>query len=179
MWYYDIPDQGRIWTIIFTIVHTTLPAIVANPCPGVAGPRHICIAVYNLFLVCQKSLLGNKYQMFKAYSYKYDQCMCAGYDSYTYHHCGIYAGYLAWAPHNPGTHMGAPLPQLPILVVPSLVAASLGTGDELRMERGPPRANLAPPMSYLPVNFAYWENGFSGRYFQAICLCFHLVGKPR
>ena len=179
MWYYDIPDRGRIWTIIFRIVHANLPAIVANPRPGVAGPRHIRLAVYNLFLVCQKCLLGNKDQMFKAYSYEYDRCMCAGYDSYTCHPRGIYAGYLAWAPHNPGTPMGAPLPQLPILVVPSPFAAPLGIGDELRTERGPPRANLAPPVLYLPANFAYWENRFSGRYSQAICLCLHLVRKTR
>ena len=95
MWYYDIPDRGRIWTIIFRIVHTTLPAIVANPRPGVAGPRHIRLAVYNLFLVCQKSLLGNKDQMFTAYSYEYDRCVVAGYDSYTCHHRGGYAGNLA------------------------------------------------------------------------------------
>ena len=58
--------------------------------------------------------------------------------------------------------MGAPLLQLHTLVVPPPVAAPLGINDELPTERGPPCSNLAPPVSYLPVNFAYWENTFLG-----------------
>lgn len=59
-WYYDISDRERIWTIIIRMMHITLLAIVANPHPGVARSGHTRLAVYNLFLVCQMSLLGNK-----------------------------------------------------------------------------------------------------------------------
>ena len=82
--------------------------------------------------------------MFKVYSYEYDRCMCARYDSYTCYYRGVYVWYLAWALHNPGTHISAPLPQLPTFVVPPPVAAPLGINDELRTERGPPHVNLAP-----------------------------------
>ena len=101
--------------------------------------------------------------MFKAYLYEYDRCMCTGYDSYTCHHCGIYAGYLAWAgPHNPGTSMGAPLPQLPTLIIPPLVASPLDINNKLRTGRGPPRANLAPLVSYLLANLCLPGKQISG-----------------
>ena len=63
MWYYDVPDQGQIWTIILRIANTTIPAIVQNPAPGVAGSRHVRLGMYHLFLVCQKYLVSNNRAM--------------------------------------------------------------------------------------------------------------------
>ena len=144
MWYYDMTDRKSIWTIIFRIIHTTMPAIVANPSPGVAGRQHIRLWVYSLVLVYHKSRLGNKDQMFKAYSYEYDRCMCAGYDSYTCHYRAVYEGYLAWAPHNPETPMCAPLPShLPLLSRPGC-SAPRHRGRTSDGE-GPSRYELGPP----------------------------------
>ena len=61
--------------------------------------------------------------------------------------------------------MGVHLPQLPTLVVPPPLAVPHSIGDELRIERGPPRTNLAPPVSYFPENFTYWDNRFLGPVF--------------
>ena len=57
--------------------------------------------------------------------------------------------------------MSAFLHQLPTLVAPPPVAAPLSINGQLRAERGPSRSNLAPSVTYLLANFAYWENRFA------------------
>lgn len=107
--------------------------LVANLRPRVVGLWHIYLAVYNLFLVCQKFLLGNKNQMSKTYSYEYDQYVVAEYVSYTCHHRGVYARFTrephlgppqrwepygcapstATYPHHPAPGWSAPMHQSP------------------------------------------------------------------
>ena len=144
LWYYDVPDRERIWTIIFRVVHTILPAVVPDPGPGVAIPRHVPLAVYHLFLCCQKHLLSNHKAMYLQYKNEYDRCSLAGYDVYTCHHRGVYAGNASWAPNNQGNPMAASSPQFPNLVLPAPNPAPVGLGGYIRKERGPPQANLVP-----------------------------------
>ena len=56
--------------------------------------------------------------------------------------------------------MGVPLPELPTLITLPPVAEPLGLNDNLRIEGGPPRANLGPTGIYLAVNFSKWEHRF-------------------
>ena len=167
LWYYDVPDRERIWTIIFRVVHTILPAVVPDPGPGVAIPRHVLLAVYHLFLCCQKHLLSNHKAMYLQYKNEYDRCSLAGYDVYTCHHRGVYAGNASWAPNNQGNPMAAPSPQFPNLVLPAPNPAPVGLGGYIRKERGPPQANLVPPTSYLPQSINFWVATYPGAVFPA------------
>ena len=162
MWYYNVPDQGRIWTIILRIANATIPAIVQNPAPGIAGPRHVRLGMYHLFLVCQKYLISNNRAMWDKYIHEYDHYVLASYDAFTYHHRGVYAENLAWAANNPGNPMGGPLPQFPTLFAPPPIPVPLGLGAPIRCERGPPQINIPPPILFLPTSFAYWVNRYPG-----------------
>ena len=162
IWFYDIPDRGRISSIILSVVYTHIPAVVPDPGPGIAIPRHILLGVEHLFLSCQKHLLTNKKAMFDQYLHEYDRCALAGYDAFTCHHRGVYAGNLFWVANNPGSPMAAPLPQFPNLFLPQPNPAPVGMGGYIRKERGPPQTNLIPPTSYLPTSFVFWVTTYPG-----------------
>jgi hypothetical protein len=72
-----------------------------------------------------------------------------------------------WAVHNPGVPMIAPSPDFPTLTVPPPIPVHLMVGGYIRKERGPPRNNLAPPVSYLPSSFSFWQTTYPGPLFPA------------
>ena len=92
--------------------------------------------------------------------HEHDRCVQAGYDSFTCHYRGVYAGDLPWTPNNPGNPMGAPLPQFPTLVAPPTVPVPLRQGQRIRQARA--QCKPGSPTTYLPANFAYWVNRFPG-----------------
>ena len=44
-WYYDYPDRGLLWAIIFRIVHAIIPLIVPDPAMAVIS-RPTLLGVY-------------------------------------------------------------------------------------------------------------------------------------
>ena len=56
LWFYDVPDRENIWTIIFRILHTTVPATVPDPAPGVAISREVLMGGYHVFIACKKHI---------------------------------------------------------------------------------------------------------------------------
>ena len=168
LWYCDIPDRANIWTIILRIMHKTA-SVVPDPGPNPI-PKNILMGAFHLFISCQKHLLSNKRGMYNEYLYEYDRCVLAGYDVYTCHHRGVYAGNVAWATHYPGSPMPAPLPQFPDLIAPPPIVPHLRVGAFIRKERGPPLENLVQPASYLPTSMFYWTTAYSGYWLPQDCI---------
>ena len=81
--------------IILRIPNATISPIIQNPAPSFAGPRHVCLSIYHLLLVCQKYLISNSRAMWDEYIYEYDSCVLAGYDAFTCHYRGVYVWTLA------------------------------------------------------------------------------------
>ena len=165
LWYYDLTDRERIWTVIFRILHSIIPAAIPNPGPGVVISRSVLMGVYHFFLACQKHILSNSRALYDEYLHEYDRCVLAGYDVYTCHHRGLYASNQAWATHHPGIPMVAPSPDFPALVPPPPVVAPMVIGGYIRKERGPPLthpAHPAPIPSYLPRSFTFWVTSYPG-----------------
>ena len=50
LWFYDIPDRENIWTKIFRIFHTIIPATVADPAPGVHLSNQVLMGVFQMFI---------------------------------------------------------------------------------------------------------------------------------
>ena len=118
LWYYDIPDRERIWTIIFRIVRSVLNNI-PDPGPNFAMPREFLLRVYHIFISCMKHILSNQRLMWVNYLQDYDRCVQGGQDTYTCHHRGVYAGNAVWGhDRNPNGRnpMVAPLPGFPTLI---------------------------------------------------------------
>ena len=138
---------------MFRVIHTALLAVVPDPGPGVDISRGILLGVYHLFISYIKHILSNKRAMYEHYMHEYDRCVQGGYDIYTCHHRGVYAGNAVWHTHNRGNPMEAPFPQFPDLVVPPPHAQHVGLGGFIRKERGPPSVNIVPTTSYLPTSF--------------------------
>ena len=103
--------------------------------------------------------------MYNEYRAEYDRCALAGYDSYTCHLRGTYAGNLEWATDNPAAPMVAPPPNFPTLTLPppyGAAAAHIVVGGQIAKERGPPYTHPAPPPSWLPTSFAFWATTYPG-----------------
>lgn len=170
LWFYDLTDREKVWTIIFRIMHTIIPGTVPDPGPAVVISRPILMGVYHFFLACQKHVLSNRRGSYDQYLHEYDRCVLAGWDVYTCHHRGVFAANQAWATYNPGIPMVAPLPDFPALVPPPPAVAPMVVGGYIRKERGPPHTSTAypPPLpSYLPSSFAFWATTYPGQDFAA------------
>ena len=102
-------------------MHTIVLAVVLAPSPEVIILHGILMGVFHLVISCKKHFLNNKKVMYIAYTEEYDRCALAGYDAYTCHHWGVYAGNLAWPGAIPGIPMGIAMPNLPTLTLPPLI----------------------------------------------------------
>ena len=166
LWYYDSNSRTVIWSLIFRIMHNILPAVVPIPGPGVVVPPDILMGVFHLFISCQKHILSTKRAMWDACRSEYDRCAVAGFDTYTCHHRGVYAGNLQWHITMRGIPMRMPLPDFPTLTLPAPYGPRL-VGVNTRRERGPPSQPPAPlpvvPLpSFLPSTWAHWVAAHGG-----------------
>ena len=166
LWYYDIPDRERIWTIIFRIVRSVLNNI-PDPGPNVAMPREFLLGVYHIYISCMKHILSNQRLMWDNYQQEYDRCVQSGQDTYTCHHRGVYAGNAVWGydrnrNRNRRNLMVAPLHGFPTLIAAAPHAVRVGLEGFVRKERGPPSVNTVPPTSYLPTSFNFWIATYPG-----------------
>ena len=151
LWYYDSQDWTLVWSIIFRLIHNIIPTVVPAPGPAVVIPHGILMGVFHLFIVCEKHLISNKNAIYNAYREEYDRCALAGYDAYTCHQWGVYAGNLLWAATMLGIPMGVALPDLPTLTLPPPYLWS-HDGRRPHPERKRAPAHPSCPSPILPTN---------------------------